>query len=95
MWAAWRWLGLQGVVALLALLLLGLGGNVLSLLGISNSNPNSVGIHTLDDAIPAVFTLGGLAFWLALAFLSWRQRRLGASVVPLNEVHARYKVHAR
>ena len=69
----WAYIGI-GVIAVLALVLLGLGGIVLSLLGITNSNPNSVGIHNLDDAIPAILTLGGSLFWLVFAFLARRQR---------------------
>ncbi len=75
--AGWAYNGI-GVIAVLALILLGLGGIVLSMLGISNSNPNSVGIHNLDDAIPAVLTLGGSALWLIFAFLARRQRAIAA-----------------
>ncbi|HUY75267.1 MAG TPA: hypothetical protein VMV29_00750 [Ktedonobacterales bacterium] len=69
-----------GVIAVLALVLLGLGGIVLSLVGITNANPNSVGIHNLDDAIPAVLTLGGSALWLVFAFLARRQRAAAVSM---------------
>jgi len=75
--AGWAYNGI-GVIAILALILLGLGGIVLSLLGVSNANPNSVGIHNLDDAIPAVLTLGGSALWLVFAFLARRERTLAS-----------------
>ncbi len=75
----WAYIGV-GVIATLAVLFLGLGGIVLSLLGISTSNPNSVGVHNLDDAIPAVLTLGGSLMWLVVAFLTWRQRAVASEV---------------
>lgn len=43
-----------------------IGVAVMTILGITNPDPNSVGVHTLEDAMPAiVLTLGSL-LWLAV-----------------------------
>ena len=61
------------VVAIFGAAVLILGGLILSLTGVTNSNPNSVGIHTLDDAIPAVLLISGSLLWLVMAFLARRR----------------------
>lgn len=41
---------------------------VLTILGVTNPNPNSVGVHNLDDAIPAVLQVVGGALWLVTTY---------------------------
>jgi len=48
---------------------------VLTILGVTNPDPNSVGVHNLDDAIPAVLQVVGGLLWLATTY---RLRRLPA-----------------
>lgn len=81
---SWAYIGI-GVVAFLGAVLLTLGGVVLSLTGVSNSNPNSVGIHNLDDAIPAVIQVAGSLLWLVTAFLARRQPASAAK--PASEIN--------
>ncbi|MEO7001555.1 MAG: hypothetical protein ABI068_07115 [Ktedonobacterales bacterium] len=69
----WAYFGI-GVIAFIGVVLLTLGGIVLNLTGVSNANPNSVGIHNLDDAIPAVIQIVGSLLWLVTVFLARRQR---------------------
>lgn len=46
-----------------------IGIAVMTILGLTNPDPNSVGVHTLEDALPAiVLTLGSLLWLVALLF---------------------------
>lgn len=41
---------------------------VLTILGLTNPNPNSVGVHNLDDSIPAVLQVVGGLLWLVTTY---------------------------
>jgi len=41
---------------------------VLTILGVTNPNPNSVGVHNLDDAIPTILQVVGGLLWLVTAY---------------------------
>lgn len=76
----WGYVGAT-VMAVLGAVFTGLGVVALQLLGISTANPNSIGIHTLDDAIPAVLVFVGSLLWLVVVFLA-RQSAAAAQTAP-------------
>ncbi len=49
---------------------------VLTILGVTNPNPNSVGVHNLDDSIPTVLQVVGGLLWLVTTY---RLSRLSAA----------------
>ena len=57
------------VLAIIAII----GSIVLIALGASNSNPNAVGIKTIDDYIPAIILNIGTFWWLATLLFSRQQ----------------------
>jgi hypothetical protein len=59
----------QVIITMLAILAI-VGAIVLSVIGASNSNPNAVGIKTIDDYIPAILLVIGSFWWLATLLVS-------------------------
>lgn len=49
-----------------------IGCAVMTVLGLTNPDPNSVGVHTFEDAMPAIVLSAGALLWLATLLFAWR-----------------------
>ncbi len=59
----WAAIGIS-VIAVIVII----GCVVLTILGVTNPDPNSVGVHNLDDSIPAVLQVAGGLLWLVTTY---------------------------
>jgi hypothetical protein len=61
-----------------------IGCAVMIVLGLTNPNPNSVGVHTFEDWMPVIVLNAGTLLWLATLFMVRRGTQIAASVRHLN-----------
>ena len=70
----WGYIGLS-IVAIISII----GAIVMIVLGATNPDPNSVGVHSFADWVPTIMLSVGTFLWLA-ALLPARRSRAGAGV---------------
>jgi hypothetical protein len=61
----------NGITALAAVGLIGV--SVMIALGLTNPDPNSVGVHTPEDWMPTIVLIAGALLWLATLFAARRR----------------------
>ncbi len=62
----------NGITAVAAYGLVGV--SVMIVLGLTNPDPNSVGVHSFEDWMPTIVLIAGALLWLATLFASRRVR---------------------